>query len=64
MTESAVIEENISMKIADFGVTPVYDEKEIYESLLPLDGANVLELGCGKAENTVPLPRAARLPTS
>lgn len=27
-------------------------EREIYESLLSLDGAHVLELGCGKAEHT------------
>lgn len=30
----------------------VCDESEIYEKLLPLQGADILELGCGKAEKT------------
>lgn len=34
--------------------------REIYESLLPLDGARVLELGCGKAEITRQIAKSAR----
>ena len=30
----------------------VRDERDIYEQLLPLQGADILELGCGKAEKT------------
>jgi ubiquinone/menaquinone biosynthesis C-methylase UbiE len=33
-------------------VTRTCKEAEIYESLLKLDGAKVLELGCGKADHT------------
>jgi len=40
------------MKISMPDVDLVCDEREIYERLLPLDGAHILELGCGKAENT------------
>ena len=39
-------------------VTRRCEEKELYESLLPLDGASVLELGCGKAEHTRTIARA------
>ncbi|MEN6585575.1 MAG: class I SAM-dependent methyltransferase [Sulfuricella sp.] len=31
---------------------PVRDERDIYEQLLPLEGADILELGYGKAEKT------------
>lgn len=30
----------------------VCDERDVYEQLLPLHGADILELGCGKAEKT------------
>lgn len=40
------------MIIADPTAERVCDECEIYETLLPLSGAHVLELGCGKAEKT------------
>jgi SAM-dependent methyltransferase len=40
------------MKISMPEVDLVCDEREIYERLLQLNGARILELGCGKAENT------------
>ena len=40
------------MMIANPSAERVCDEHEIYEALLPLTGAHVLELGCGKAEKT------------
>lgn len=40
------------MRISDFSADKVCDEYEIVKSLLPLSGARVLELGCGKAEKT------------
>jgi ubiquinone/menaquinone biosynthesis C-methylase UbiE len=40
------------MRIADPGVSRVANEKEIIDELLSLPGANVLELGCGKADKT------------
>jgi ubiquinone/menaquinone biosynthesis C-methylase UbiE len=40
------------MKIADPSADLVCDESKIYESMLPLEGASVLELGCGRAEKT------------
>lgn len=40
------------MKIQDSLASLNCPEREIYESLLPLDGARILELGCGKAEHT------------
>jgi len=40
------------MRIADPNVSLVADEGEIINELLPLAGARVLELGCGKAEKT------------
>ncbi len=40
------------MRIASEGIDPVRDEHEVMASLLPLSGAKVLELGCGKAEKT------------
>lgn len=44
---------NVSeMRIADPNVGLVANEGEIIEELLSLEGARVLELGCGKAEKT------------
>ncbi len=40
------------MKIADPTVKALCVERDIYTELLPLPGARVLELGCGKAEHT------------
>lgn len=40
------------MQLTHPNITRTCDEIEVYESLLRLDGANVLELGCGKAEHT------------
>jgi len=40
------------MRIADPDVSRVADEKDIIDELLPLSGASVLELGCGKADKT------------
>jgi ubiquinone/menaquinone biosynthesis C-methylase UbiE len=45
------------MKLSDPQADLVCEEREIYESLLPLKGANVLELGCGKAEKTLAIAR-------
>jgi SAM-dependent methyltransferase len=41
-----------SMKIADPGQTAVCDEVSLMLGELPLAGARLLELGCGKAEKT------------
>lgn len=44
---------NVSeMRIANPEVDLVADEGNILDELLPLEGARVLELGCGKAEKT------------
>ena len=40
------------MQLAHPNITRTCKEAEIYESLLKLDGAKVLELGCGKADHT------------
>lgn len=40
------------MKIADPSFTTIREEREVFDSLLPLQGAHLLELGCGKAEKT------------
>ncbi|BCK87716.1 hypothetical protein MIZ01_1507 [Sideroxyarcus emersonii] len=46
------------MKIQSSSAVPACDESEIYEQLLPLKGAEVLELGCGKAEKTLKIAQA------
>lgn len=40
------------MKISDPLAKLVCPEREVYEALLPLDAAHILELGCGKADHT------------
>ena len=40
------------MQIADPNATDVRDEMEFLQGLLPLEGARVLELGCGRAFKT------------
>lgn len=49
------------MKIADPFVTEVREERAVFDSLLPLQGAHVLELGCGKAEKTRSIARAGKV---
>jgi len=46
------------MQLTHPNITRTCNESEIYESLLALDGASVLELGCGKAEHTRNIARA------
>ena len=46
------------MQLTHPNITRTCNEIEIYESLLALDGASVLELGCGKAEHTRNIARA------
>lgn len=46
------------MQIQKNNVNCICDESEIYEQLLPLKGAEVLELGCGKAEKTLKIAQA------
>src|SRR5512139_1477702 len=41
-----------TMKIGDPFITEVREERAVFDSLLPLQGAHVLELGCGNAEKT------------
>ncbi|MCL4470708.1 MAG: class I SAM-dependent methyltransferase [Gammaproteobacteria bacterium] len=52
MTTSSTRSKPASMKIADPVATRVCDEREVYETILPLQGAHILELGCGKADKT------------
>ncbi len=40
------------MKICDPDNATVCEERTVYEALLPLAGARVLELGCGRADKT------------
>ncbi|OIQ68175.1 hypothetical protein GALL_502360 [mine drainage metagenome] len=40
------------MQISIPHIDLICDEQEIYEQLLPLEQAKVLELGCGKADKT------------
>ncbi|MDR3392996.1 MAG: class I SAM-dependent methyltransferase [Sulfuriferula sp.] len=42
-------------------IDQVCDEQEIYEQLLPLERANVLELGCGKADKTRAIAKAGKI---
>ncbi|HYW93294.1 MAG TPA: methyltransferase domain-containing protein [Gammaproteobacteria bacterium] len=39
----------------------VPDEREVYQAMLPLDGARVLELGCGKAVHTRAIAESGRV---
>ncbi|KAB2924503.1 MAG: methyltransferase domain-containing protein [Dechloromonas sp.] len=49
------------MKIADPTATTVVNEVQLMLAELPLDGARVLELGCGKAEKTRTLAQSGRV---
>lgn len=44
--------EHAVLKISDPLANTLCDERNIYEAILPLEGAHVLELGCGKADKT------------
>jgi ubiquinone/menaquinone biosynthesis C-methylase UbiE len=46
------------MQLAPPAITRTCPEREIYESLLALDGAAILELGCGKADHTRNIAKA------
>jgi SAM-dependent methyltransferase len=47
------------MRIANSECSPVENEGDVIERLLTLEGASILELGCGKAEKTRFLARQA-----
>lgn len=49
------------MKITDPTATTVVNEVQLLLGELPLDGARVLELGCGKAEKTRTLAQSGRV---
>lgn len=49
------------MKIADPTATTVVNEVQLMLGELPLDGARVVELGCGKAEKTRTLAQSGRV---
>jgi len=49
------------MDICQPNTERVCDEREIYESRLPLDSANLLELGCGKADKTRAIAETGRV---
>jgi ubiquinone/menaquinone biosynthesis C-methylase UbiE len=51
------------MKISDPNVDLVCDEQDIYERLLSLKDAEILELGCGKAEKTLAIARHGKVAT-
>jgi ubiquinone/menaquinone biosynthesis C-methylase UbiE len=49
------------MQIAIPDIDLICDEQEIYEQLLPLTQAHILELGCGKAEKTRAIAKAGKV---
>lgn len=49
------------MQISDPSSDILCDERGIYESLLPLQGARILELGCGNAEKTRAIAQAGKV---
>lgn len=49
-----------TMRIAPAGAVETAAERDIYESKLPLDGARILELGCGRAEQTRKIASSGR----
>ena len=52
-----------SMRIQSHETLPVVDEAEVYGAMLPLDGARIIELGCGGAAHTRAIAASGR-PTS
>lgn len=53
-------ESSHAMHLASLETLPVCPENEIYESLLPLAGAHILELGCGGADKTRAIARLGK----
>ena len=49
------------MKIRDPSADLLCDEREIFDALLPFEGAVVLELGCGRAEKTRAIANAGKV---
>lgn len=49
-----------TMQIHDPAATDVVDEADVYTDLLPLDGARVIELGCGAAAHTRAIAETGR----
>jgi ubiquinone/menaquinone biosynthesis C-methylase UbiE len=43
---------SVAMKLAATGAVPTRPEQQLLAELLPLAGAEILELGCGRAEHT------------
>ncbi|RRQ23089.1 class I SAM-dependent methyltransferase [Thiohalobacter thiocyanaticus] len=48
------------MQINDPAADAVVDEFDVYTELLPLDGARIIELGCGAAQHTRDIARTGR----
>ena len=51
------------MKISNPDIDLVCDERDIYTRLLPLENADILELGCGKAEKTLAIAKDGKART-
>lgn len=49
------------MQISNPHIDLICNEQEIYEQMLPFEGARVLELGCGKAEKTRAIAKAGKI---
>ena len=49
------------MQISIPAIDLICDEQEIYEQLLPLNQAKLLELGCGKADKTRAIAKAGKI---
>ncbi|MFA5172170.1 MAG: class I SAM-dependent methyltransferase [Sulfuriferula sp.] len=49
------------MQISIPNIDLICDEQEVYEQLLPLNQANILELGCGKADKTRAIAKAGKV---
>jgi ubiquinone/menaquinone biosynthesis C-methylase UbiE len=58
---SEILENVPQMKICDPLAELFCNERDIFEALLPFDSADVLELGCGKAEKTRAIANAGRV---
>lgn len=54
-------QEQPEMKISDPLVNTTCDERDIYERVLPLEGAHILELGCGKADKTRAIAQSRKI---
>jgi len=57
------MKETTEMKIAGPHADLLCEEHEIYTSVLPLKNANVLELGCGKADKTLAIAKSCDVAT-